>query len=1532
MNPAAREALDSEAATLQRLLSIASASTLVDLVGRCAKLLSGFAGHDAQLLMLWSADRSKLNLVYARGLGATGEHDAEAAALAGIAGDVARSGLPQFTGAALWIPVKAEGQTHGALGLIGSDAAVLSAQQATLTTVAGLIALACERIATGMPSLLKTAAERIDNPEEAGPTISYLLGTVPDAVVGMGLDGRILYWNRGAEALTGYSHAQAVGQPVTMIMPERFRTAHVRGMACHIETGEQRVIGRPVELIVLHTDGYEVPVELSLSRVDEGHGVYFMGVLRDIRSRKQAEALREDEEQRTRRFTDALLQIGRSATQDFEPFKRSLAQTTAEALGVDAVTFCRLTDAGMVCRDRYEPDPGNHSSVTHPPPQEMVAYLSALRHEDSVVAVDVKTHPATTAIYERLLAPNGVASMLDAPLRILGETVGVVCVESKTTRDWRPSEVTFVKDVAAAMLQAVERSERQRLEARHSVILASIGDAVIARDTAGRITLMNAVAEQLTGWSAADSVGRPIADVFQIISAETREAAQIPVESVLATGLIHGLANHTVLIRRDGSETSIADSAAPILEHGAIIGVVLTFRDVTEEERARREIETQNLRFRSLGQALPDKLFSLTLDGKVRHWLDNSDAPAIRSTEALPPATQDALRVAAKAAVKENKVQTVEYAGVGEHANEYYEARVAAMGNDEATVLVRNITEERAQLQELEQERARLATVLASTSAVIYSARLPGFAIDYASDSALAVLGFTAEEFSAPGFWEQGLHPDDRDRVFANLPQLFVNGRHQHEYRLRHHDGHYLWLRDDVRLVFDDAGAPVRAIGASFDISSRKSDEARLNRLLDLKRLVTTVSHIFLDADGGDGGQRVANTLAAIGVHIGAQRAYLYAVDAAAAAHTHEWCASGVESKRQERQHVPRGVFNAYFGPMTNGSAVQVPTGGAGPYAAALGAGADTTVVAAPMILDGQLQGVLCLDGPVIAPLHLEEFSHVLELIAGAMTAGLRRLSDEDALHKLNERMSVRSERQRALLDLSNDLARATSRGALLVELRRSLRAVLRHEHVNFLELDPSNGRYRLWAMEESPSGSDGRNSLAPLTAPGSGLSASELVGTAMGYALATGKPVTTREHERNAFSDWVAAHNRTGDKNYIVIPMIGAIGTFGTLNVSGSESAVPTVEQIEWAAQCAAIASAHLSKQAAQEQLLIANSQLAARVESRTRELGASDDRFQRLFQYAPQAMLIVNGAGSVVQSNRTAQRLFGYDESSLIGVACRQLAPDSDWAHPQADAADIMTARGVRKDSTGFIAEVGLVQLQLNNEPHVLVGLSDVSERVAAQATVTQSLREKETLLMEIHHRVKNNLQIISSLLMLQSQQMPSEEAKAMLEESVFRVRSMALIHQQLYGAESLERVDLGSYARTLAESVRSTFAPNARIQVSATLAEVTVDFAVPLGLILNELLTNAFKYGVSQAGTASTKPAEGANWDVLIEVNAEDDAVRVAVTDHGPGLPPGFDPATSNTLGLQLVRSLTRQLRGKFSVTGARFQVLCPLARST
>ncbi|MBI2747258.1 MAG: EAL domain-containing protein [Burkholderiales bacterium] len=132
-------------------------------------------------------------------------------------------------------------------------------------------------------------------------------------------------------------------------------------------------------------------------------------------------------------------------------------------------------------------------------------------------------------------------------------------------------------------------------EANLSTTLHSIGDAVLVTDTQGRVTRMNPVAEQLTGWPQAQALGRPITDVFRIIHESTREPAEVPVTRVLTTGEIQGLANHTALIARDGHEHPIADSAAPIRDAaGRIDGVVLVFRDVSAERQAQQMIRQQN--------------------------------------------------------------------------------------------------------------------------------------------------------------------------------------------------------------------------------------------------------------------------------------------------------------------------------------------------------------------------------------------------------------------------------------------------------------------------------------------------------------------------------------------------------------------------------------------------------------------------------------------------------------------------------------------------------------------------------------------------------------------------------------------------------------------------------------------------------------------------------------------------------------------------------------------------------------------------
>jgi PAS domain S-box-containing protein len=186
----------------------------------------------------------------------------------------------------------------------------------------------------------------------------------------------------------------------------------------------------------------------------------------------------------------------------------------------------------------------------------------------------------------------------DITYRVRRADTGAVCTMRSSGKVVGGAAMGVIQDVSAISRLLGELRES---EARQAVTLRSIGDGVISTDLGGRVVEINRMAERLTGWSGAEAAGRPIREVFPIVNAKTREAAENPIGKVLESGYMVGLANHTVLIARDGSERHIADSAAPILdERGAMLGVVLVFRDVTEEYLAREQVLRDALLFKTI--------------------------------------------------------------------------------------------------------------------------------------------------------------------------------------------------------------------------------------------------------------------------------------------------------------------------------------------------------------------------------------------------------------------------------------------------------------------------------------------------------------------------------------------------------------------------------------------------------------------------------------------------------------------------------------------------------------------------------------------------------------------------------------------------------------------------------------------------------------------------------------------------------------------------------------------------------------------
>jgi two-component sensor histidine kinase len=205
----------------------------------------------------------------------------------------------------------------------------------------------------------------------------------------------------------------------------------------------------------------------------------------------------------------------------------------------------------------------------------------------------------------------------------------------------------------------------------------------------------------------------------------------------------------------------------------------------------------------------------------------------------------------------------------------------------------------------------------------------------------------------------------------------------------------------------------------------------------------------------------------------------------------------------------------------------------------------------------------------------------------------------------------------------------------------------------------------------------------------------------------------------------------------------------------------------------------------------------------------------------------------------------------------------------------------------------------------------LNQIAERDEALRT---SLFEKEVLLKEVHHRVKNNLQIIASLLDLQADNVTHEATAELLRESRNRVRSMALIHEHLYGTEELAHIDLPDYVRDLCRSLSESYGvPNVKIESRVGDLAFDIDTAIPCGLIINELVSNALKYAYPTNGSGRV--------EVVVESAPKDTGYDydLIVSDDGIGLPEGMDPLDSNTLGLQLVTALARQIRGDLEYSG-------------
>jgi PAS domain S-box-containing protein len=324
---------------------------------------------------------------------------------------------------------------------------------------------------------------------------------------------------------------------------------------------------------------------------------------------------------------------------------------------------------------------------------------------------------------------------------------------------------------------------------------------------------------------------------------------------------------------------------------------------------------------------------------------------------------------------------------------------------------------------------------------------------------------------------------------------------------------------------------------------------------------------------------------------------------------------------------------------------------------------------------------------------------------------------------------------------------------------------------------------------------------------------------------------------------------------------------------------------------------------------------------------LKESEAKYSALVEQAHDGVIIVQDE-TIKFANRAVSEACGYSMEELIGMPFfKYVTPESVQTvkkyHvmrlkgrpvPPVYEVSVFCKKGEVKE-----AEVSAAIIQYEGRPAVMGILRDITERKRTLAQLQKSLTEKELLMREVHHRVKNNFQIISSLLMLQSDYVQDPRYMAMLYDSRNRIKSMALVHEKLYQAKDVSRVDFKGYIDSLSRELFNSFVDiEGRVSLKLDVEDValSIDIAVPCGLVINELLTNAIKH----AFPGNRRGAIG------ISLHKNSDTVELEVFDDGAGIQPDMDIRDTGTLGLKLVTSIVEnQLGGSIAVdvkNGTRF----------
>jgi len=1121
----------------------------------------------------------------------------------------------------------------------------------------------------------------------------------------------------------------------------------------------------------------------------------------------------------------------------------------------------------------------------------------------------------------------------------------------------------------------------RRSQELNRTTMDNMGEGLYAVDNQGLVTYMNPAAERFVGWSAEDLMGRKLHDMTHH---HHPDGSPFPASDCAVLQVLQKrtpLINHEdVFIRKDGAFFPVVYSAAPLIENDMPVGIVVVFRDDSERRQAQAELRLNRERLamvlRETGVGLwlnPLPLAHLDWDERTRElfFLPPGVAPTVEwFWSVLHPEDREPTRLAVEVALRDQTLYAIDHRAVNPADGEIRWIR--SMGRPNSSVdgtsgrfdgINYDITASKKIEANLRNSEERLTLALDVAGMGTWDWDLPTGRITW-SEGHFRILGYvpSADGVVAFAHWGDRIHPEDLDRVLQAIEAARESAKaYSAQYRvIRVDDGATVWVEALGRFIYDQAGRPVRMIGVIRDTTELKRAEQELKelnatlerrvaegkataeterRLLDAILEAMPVAVIIAEPNG-----RLVRLNRACDQVWGLNPFMAGSIDEYG-----EWVGYWPASGQRVQAHEWALSRALLTGEVCPGELMEIERFGLGDRrfvinSAAPVKGADGRIMAgvvATMDVTDRIKAEAALRASEAEFRMLAEAVPQIvwmtrpdgwNIFFNQQWMNYTGLTLEESLgHGWNKPFHP-EDQQRAWLAWQKATT-TDSTYSLECRLRRAdgvyrwwlIRGVpLKDAADNILkwfgtctdiddlkrteaELRESEERFRS-AFDFAPIG------MALVAPDGRWLQVNRLLCELVGYTeqelLATNFQTLTHPDDLDADLDSVQQvidgkmqayqmekryFHKQGHVVYILLSV--------SLVRDGSGQPLYFVTQIK-----------DISQQKEDEKALM-----------------AQDALLRQFIKHSPAAIAMFDRDMNYIQTSDRWLIDYHLSGQDVVGLSHYQVFPDisEQW---KAIHQRVLAGAVERREEDPFERVDGPTEwLQWECRPWrnaegevggIIMFTQVITQRKVIEEQIKTSLREKEVLLKEIHHRVKNNLQIVSTLLDLQSGHTTDQAARDMFKESRGRVKSMALIHERLYRSQDMARVNFGEYVRQLADDLHRTYrvSEGIRLELDVDIPPLAIDIAIPCGLLLNELISNCFKHAFANA-------LEGR---LRVSLRREGGANVLTVADDGAGFPTDIDFRNTTSFGLQLVNTMVDQLNGEIVRTtnrGTTFTVCFP-----